>query len=180
MNGRLVALNRFISQSTDNKLFFQALKKKAASFRWNEKCEVAFQELKIYLVSPPCYRNLPRERRCTSTLLSRESAVSGALVSGEEGAQKPVHNISHTMNGPQTRYQRLEKLVLALFIILRKLKYYFHIFLIMVLTEHPLRSIVENPKATGRISKWASKLRSYNLIRAEDRDQRPGTGRLHR
>jgi len=43
LNGCLAALNRFISRSTDKcKLFFQAMKKKAADFRWNEKCEVAF------------------------------------------------------------------------------------------------------------------------------------------
>ena len=54
--------------------------------------------------------------------------------------------------------------MLALFIISRKLKHYFQAFPIAVLTEHPLRSIVENPEATGRISKWASELRSYRLI----------------
>ena len=57
------------------------------------------------------------------------------------------------MNGPQTRYQKLEKLVLALLIILRKLKQYFQTFPITVLTKHPLRSIMKNLKATGRISK---------------------------
>jgi len=35
--------------------------------------------------------------------------------------------------------------------------------MITVLTEHPFRSIVENSDATGRISKWASELRSYGL-----------------
>jgi len=54
-----------------------------------------------------------------------ESAVSRALVREEEGVQEPVYYVSHAMNGPQTRYQRLEKLVLALFIISRKLKHYF-------------------------------------------------------
>ena len=54
-------------------------------------------------------------------------------------------------------------MVLALFIISRKLKHYFQTFLITVLTEHPIRSIVKNLEATGRISKWTSKLRSYRL-----------------
>ena len=54
-----------------------------------------------------------------------ESAESGALIREEEDVQKPVYYVSHAMNGPQTRYQRLEKLVLALFIISRKLKHYF-------------------------------------------------------
>ena len=92
-----------------------------------------------------------------------ESAVSGALVREEEGNQKPVYYISHAMNGPRPRYQRLEKLVLALFIISRKLKYYFQIFPITVLAEHPLRTIMENPEVTRKISKWASELRLYRL-----------------
>jgi len=53
--------------------------------------------------------------------------------------------------------------VLALFIIPKKLKHYFQTFLIMVFTKHLLRSVVKNPEATGRISKWASNLRSYRL-----------------
>ena len=89
--------------------------------------------------------------------------MSGALVGEEKDVQKPVYYVSHAMNDPQTRYQRLEKLVLALFIISRKLKHYSQIFPITVLTEHLLRTTMENSEATRRISKWASELRSYEL-----------------
>jgi len=82
-----------------------------------------------------------------------ETAVSGALVREDEGIQKPVYYVSHSINGPQTSYQRLEKLVLALFIISRKHKHYFQTFSITVFTEHLLRSIVKNLEANGRISK---------------------------
>ena len=71
-----------------------------------------------------------------------KSSLSEALVR-EEGIQKPVYYISHAMNSPQTRYQRLEKVVLALFIISRKLKHYFQTLPITVLTEHPLMSFVK-------------------------------------
>jgi len=56
---------------------------------------------------------------------------------------------------PPDQNQRLEKLVMAFFIISRKLNHYFQTIPIIVLTKHPLRSIMENPKATTRISKWA-------------------------
>jgi len=81
--------------------------------------------------------------------------VSRALVWEDEGIQKPVYYVGHCMNGPQTRYQRLEKLELAFFIISRKLKHYFQTFPFIILTKHLQRSVVENPKATGRVSKWA-------------------------
>ena len=79
--------------------------------------------------------------------------MSGVLVQEDKEVQKPVYYVSHSMNGPQTRYQRLEKLVFALFIILRELKNYFQTFPITILTEHPLRTVVENLEATGRILK---------------------------
>ena len=47
------------------------------------------------------------------------------------------------MNGPQTRFQRLKKLVLALFIISKKLKHYFQTFPITFLIEHLLRNVIE-------------------------------------
>ena len=49
--GRIAALNRFISRATDKCLpFFKTLKQ---AFTWTDECEVAFQELKRYLSSPP-------------------------------------------------------------------------------------------------------------------------------
>lgn len=44
--GRIVALNRFISRSTDKKVLRKA-------FAWSEDCDKAFLELKEYLGSPP-------------------------------------------------------------------------------------------------------------------------------
>ena len=50
LNGKVAALNRFVSRATDKCLpFFRTLKK---SFEWTE-CQQAFEELKAYLSSPP-------------------------------------------------------------------------------------------------------------------------------
>jgi hypothetical protein len=51
LTGRLAALNRFVSRSSDKCLpFFRVLKK---AFSWTEECERAFAELKTYLANPP-------------------------------------------------------------------------------------------------------------------------------
>jgi len=51
LTGRIAALNRFISRSTDKCLpFFKILRK---TFSWSEECEEAFQRLKEYLGNPP-------------------------------------------------------------------------------------------------------------------------------
>ncbi|CAL8136493.1 unnamed protein product [Prunus armeniaca] len=53
LTGRVAALNRFLSRSTDKCMpFFKALKK-GHKDKWDDECEVAFQNLKTYLTSPP-------------------------------------------------------------------------------------------------------------------------------
>ena len=50
LNGKVVALNRFVSRAIDKCLpFFRTLKK---SFKWTPECQQAFDYLKAYLSSP--------------------------------------------------------------------------------------------------------------------------------
>jgi len=93
-------------------------------FRWNEECETTFQDLKRHLASPPLLSKPALGEILFLYLAVSESAMSRAMIREDEGVQKPVYYISHSMNASQTRYQRLKKLVLALFINSRKLKHY--------------------------------------------------------
>ena len=50
LNGKVAALNRFVSRAIDKCLpFFCTLKK---SFEWTVECQQAFEDLKTYLSSP--------------------------------------------------------------------------------------------------------------------------------
>ncbi|XP_024010357.1 uncharacterized protein LOC112085378 [Eutrema salsugineum] len=53
LTGRVAALNRFISRSTDKCLPFYDTLRGNKKFEWDKRCETAFQELKSYLASPP-------------------------------------------------------------------------------------------------------------------------------
>ena len=51
LNGKISALNRFVSKAMDTCLpFFRILRK---SFEWMDECQKAFEDLKKYLSSPP-------------------------------------------------------------------------------------------------------------------------------
>ena len=92
LNGKVAALNRFISKATDKCLpFFRALRK---SFEWTDECEKAFEELKKYLSSPPLLSpSMPGEELYLYIAVS-QAAVSAALVREEGGSQQPVYFIS--------------------------------------------------------------------------------------
>ena len=92
LNGKIAALNRFVSKAMDKCLpFFRILRK---SFEWMDECQRAFEDLKKYLSSPPLLSlSKPGEELYLYIAVS-QVAVNAALVRKEEGAQRPVYFIS--------------------------------------------------------------------------------------
>ena len=92
LNGKVVALNRFVPKATDKCLpFFRVLKK---SFEWTNECQKAFEDLKKYLSSPLLLNlSMPGEELYLYIAVS-QAAVSAALVRDEGGSQRPVYCIS--------------------------------------------------------------------------------------
>ena len=58
----------------------------------------------------------------------------------------------------ETRYPEPEQLALALIVSSRKLRLYFNVHLIEVLTNYPLRQVLEKSEASSRLLKWVIKL----------------------
>ncbi|XP_022155140.1 uncharacterized protein LOC111022281 [Momordica charantia] len=91
LNGRIAALNRFVSRSTDKCLpFFKVLRMKGL-FEWTVECEQALEQLKNYLCSAPLLaKPLPGEK-LHLYLAMADSAVSSALTKQEGACQSPVY-----------------------------------------------------------------------------------------
>ena len=63
----------------------------------------------------------------------------------------------------EERYPQMEKLAFALVIAARKLKPYFQEHTIVVLTDKPLRRVMNSTEATGRIALWAVELSEFDI-----------------
>ena len=112
MNGKVAALNRFVSKATDKCLpFFRVLRK---SFEWTDKCQKAFEDLKKYLSSPPLISPSRPGEELYLYIAVLQAAVSAALVREEGGSQRLVYFISRAFRGAEERYPRMEKLAFAL------------------------------------------------------------------
>ena len=78
--GRVAALSRFISRSTDKCLpFFDALKG-GKKFEWTEKCGVAFQQLNEHLGKPPLLSKPIAGEKLFLYLAVSEGVVSSVVV----------------------------------------------------------------------------------------------------
>ena len=147
LNGKIAALNRFVSKATDKCLsFFHTLRK---SFEWTDECQKAFEDLKKYISSPPLLRPSKPGEELYLYIAVSQAVVSTALVREEEGSQRPVYFISRAFRGAKERYPQMEKLVFALVTAVRKLKPYFQAHTIIVLTDQPLKRAMSSPEAAG-------------------------------
>nr|GEV60075.1 hypothetical protein [Tanacetum cinerariifolium] len=117
--GELAALNRFLSRSAEKSLpFFESLKditkKNKHDYRWTEKAEGAFQELKkMVLDLPALTKPLPKETLIVYLMVSQE-VVSAILLVIRQGRQHPVHYVSKTLHDAEQNYDSLEKMAQAL------------------------------------------------------------------
>ena len=150
LNGKIVALNRFVSRAMDKCLpFFHTLKK---SFEWMDECQQAFKNLKVYLSSPPLLSpSRPREELYLYLAIS-QAAISAAFIREKDGCHRPIYFTSRAFRGVEERYPQMEKLAFALVIAARKLKPYFQAHTIVGLTEKPLRRVMNSPEIVGQMA----------------------------
>lgn len=160
---RAAALNRFISRSSDKCKPFFNLVKKASDFLWTKECEVALADLKKYLTTAQILSNPVPGEELFLYLVVSEHAVSVVIIREDKGEQRAVYYVSKTLADVETRYLPLEKLTPALVMAFKKLNHYFQAHKIMVLTEHPLKSLLQQGDLTGRIARWAVVLGQYDL-----------------
>ncbi|XP_061356159.1 uncharacterized protein LOC133300600 [Gastrolobium bilobum] len=163
LTGWLASLTRFLPRSAETALPFFKLLRKEVQYGWTSECEVAFQEIKKQLASPPVLSS-PREGEPLIMYLSvGDMAVSSVLVQESEEGQQPIYFVSRLLQGAELRYQKLEKVVFALLILARRLRAYFQGHHVIVRSDLPIRQILHKPDLAGRMMAWAVELSEFDI-----------------
>ena len=71
--------------------------------------------------------------------------------------------MSKSLNEAEVRCLLLEKAILAVVHAIRKLPHYFKAYTVVVLTQLPLKSILRSADYTGRVAKWGTILRAFDI-----------------
>ena len=92
---------------------------------WTAECEEAFLKLKEYLAAPPvlCKPHLGVPLRLYFSVTKR--AISSVFVQEQNQMQRPIYFVRKVLQGPEVRYQALEKAALAMVFSVRRLRHYF-------------------------------------------------------
>ncbi|XP_050290188.1 uncharacterized protein LOC126728405 [Quercus robur] len=163
LTGMIAALNRFISRSADRCRPFYLLINKWKGFEWLEDCVLAFQQLKEYLSRPPIVSSPEADEVLFAYIAVAPHAVSLILIRDDNGIQRPVYYVSKSLHEAEVRYLPLEKAILAIVHVTRKLPHYFQAHTVIVLTQLPLRSVLRSANYMGRIAMWSALLGAFDI-----------------
>ena len=113
------------------------------------------------------YDACTRQARCWRRSISLRCSVTSSSQQCSDKRRsrrtKPIFYTSRRMTGPETRYPTLEKMALAIIEAARKLLPYFQSHSVEVLTDQPLRTILQNTNRSGRLTKWAIELGELDI-----------------
>ncbi|KAF8098495.1 hypothetical protein N665_0265s0006 [Sinapis alba] len=107
----------------------------------------AFTQLKQNLTSPPVLSKPEDGDKLSLYIAVSATSVSSVLIRDDIGEQRPIFYTSKRMIDPETR----------------KLRPYFQSHSIEVLTNQPLRIVMQNTNQPGRLSKWAIELSEHHI-----------------
>ncbi|XP_076883275.1 uncharacterized protein LOC143531995 [Bidens hawaiensis] len=166
LNGRLVALNRFLSSHAKRSFpLVSTLRNclKKSQFRWTAEAETTFQEIKSRLAELPTLTAPKAGEPLIIYLAASDRAISAVLMVERNGIQTPIYYVSRTLADAETRYSTLQKLVLSLVQASRRLRRYFQGHPIHVLTNYRLQNVLSKPELSGRLAKWAIELGEHAI-----------------
>ena len=90
-------------------------------------------------------------------------AMSLVLIRVDNGIQRPVYYISRSLHEAKVQYLPLEKSILAVVHATCKLPHYFQTPTVVVLTQLPLRALLQSVDYTGRVAKWGMVLGAFDI-----------------
>ncbi|XP_073101415.1 uncharacterized protein [Elaeis guineensis] len=120
---KIASLNRFVFRSAERCLSFFKTLKQPRDFQWTTKCQKAFKELKQYLSSPPL-PSKPQSGELFLYIAISPVAIGSILIQKEGQVQRPIYHTNKILHDAKTRYSKLEKLIFALVVTMRKLQPY--------------------------------------------------------
>jgi hypothetical protein len=146
--------------------------KRSDHFMWTPEAQEALDSLKNILKSPLKLIALTTEELMLLYISATTQVVSAALLVKREEpgrsqkVQRPVYFVSKVLSDSKTRYSQMQKLVFVILMTKCKLRHYFDAHPITVVSKYPLGKVIQNPKAEGRIAKWALELMGQNIMYA--------------
>ncbi len=144
-----------------------ALKKKGRSFQWSLQCQIAFDQLKACLISPPILGHPEIQRSFVVYTDASDTGLGAVLAQRKDSGrlEEVIAYGSRTLNKAEINYSVTEKECLAVVWALKKGQHYFESRLFTVVTDHSaLQWVMSSTKTTSRLVRWALRLQKFDFV----------------
>ena len=164
---------KFINNFTELTRPLRPFQKKNMKFYWGEREQMAWDELKRALTTPPVFLNFPlydnQTKRKFPFILSTDASkfgIAGALKQQTPDGLKPIVYISRTLNSTERNYSTFERECLGIVWSVIKLRDYLADEQFIIETDQqPARNIHLNRSSTNRrVNNWKLHLQDYDII----------------
>nr|GEU41422.1 hypothetical protein [Tanacetum cinerariifolium] len=135
------------------------------------KCSFGVEDGKFlgYMVTSKGIRANPKKTKILADLHSPRTLKEIQILTEKLAAlnrkrkQCPIHYVSLTLKEAERNYAPMENLALSLVYITRKLRRYFKAYPVKVITDQPIKQILNKTEVAGKLEKYAVELGAYNV-----------------
>ena len=157
LQGHLAYIRRFISNLVGRCQPFSRLMRKDATFEWDEACRNAFESIKRYLLNPPILGVPMPGKPLVLYIAAQEQSLRVLLAQkNEKEKEKALYYLSRKVTGVELRYSPIEKMCLALFFSIKKLRHYMQAHVIHLVAKiDPVKYVLSRSITSSQLAKWA-------------------------
>ena len=155
---------RFIPQFAARSAPMRILLKKDTPYVWNDKCQLAFEDIIKALLSPPILRHPDWERPFIIQTDASDEGIAGVLSQVDDNNHEyAVAHTSRALTPAELKWSTMEKEALAVVDATTK----FHTYLgdrhFTVITDNGSLSWLLKNHQTGKLARWATRLQHLNF-----------------
>jgi hypothetical protein len=139
--------------------------KKDTNFEWDEAYKNAFESMKKYLQNPPVL-GLPIPGKPLILYIAVQEQSLGALLAQKNEAEKEkaLYYLNQKLTRAELKYSPIEKMCLALFFFIHKLRHYMQAHIIHLIAKvDQVKYILSRPVISGQLAKWSVAFQEFEI-----------------
>ena len=165
---------RFIKDFASKASPLHALLKKGVQFKWTEKCQLAFEQLRDSLLGEPILSYPDFDHKFELYTDASNTGIGAVLSQNINGEEKTLAYASRSLKPHERKYSTIERECLAMVWAVKYFRPYLFGKEFDIITDHnPLRWLDNAKDPHSRLSRWSLTLQSYSF------NIRHRSGKLH-
>lgn len=157
---------RFIPNLSDRSKDLNELTQMGVTYRWEEKHQKAFEDLKKSLVEAPVLATPDPDRQFEIHTDASGYGLGAALIQrNDKGHPRPIAFISRSLTKAERVWSTMEREILAVLFALEKFKHYLHTEqqTVVVTDSSSILWLHSLKNPSGRLARWICQLSPYDL-----------------